>query len=258
MNFAHLADELQRQEFARLVGAVTPRIEAFRSMTPGGFRDEVAAMMERLDHTLITVSPWLVTLKAGRKYVTACANPADPTPIKVPAIRRLHEQVCAASAFKGIYVTPCSFTPDAEHYATHAPIDLVDGSLLIKSMQRSRKGVLLPQTYKVACRQCGEIVQHSLAEDEPLPCRGGHMVPPSISRAALIPYGSPTPAPGQQLAGPVPTLASGMCLAPHPGGTIIKPRNMSLKAQRRRAIKAHNQRLRGRSIKEQQADSSGR
>ena len=49
-DFAHAADELHRQEFASLAVAVTPRIEAFRSMTQGSFADEVASMMERLGH----------------------------------------------------------------------------------------------------------------------------------------------------------------------------------------------------------------
>src|SRR5262245_28712507 len=108
--------------------AVTPRIAAFCLMREG-FRDQTALMMERLSHEIITVSPWLVTVKEGRKCVTACANPADLAPVKMPAIARLHDAVVEAGAYKGIYVTPRSFTPDAQHYAEHAPIQLVDGRL---------------------------------------------------------------------------------------------------------------------------------
>jgi hypothetical protein len=39
-NFAAAA-ELRRQELARLADAVTPRIEAFRSMTLDAFRNEI-------------------------------------------------------------------------------------------------------------------------------------------------------------------------------------------------------------------------
>jgi hypothetical protein len=46
MNFAAAFDELLRQEFARLSDTVTPRIEAFRSMTRDGLRDELAGMMD--------------------------------------------------------------------------------------------------------------------------------------------------------------------------------------------------------------------
>jgi hypothetical protein len=53
MTFAAAADELRQQEFARLSAAVTPRIEAFRSMTADEFRDEIAQMLERLGHMLI-------------------------------------------------------------------------------------------------------------------------------------------------------------------------------------------------------------
>jgi hypothetical protein len=258
MNLDTLADELHRNELSRLDAARTPRLEAFCSMTRGGFLDEIAGMMERLNHAVIAATPTLVTTKEGRKYVTHCADPADRAPVKMPSIRRLHDAVIAANAARGVYVTPRSFTAEAEYYAAHAPINLVDGRLLIKSMQLSRKGVPLPQTYKAMCRQCGDIVQHALAKDDAMPCINGHLVAPTISRAALIPYRSPMPAPGQQPAA-APALAFARHPAgPHPAGTVppvsrlIKPRNMSAKAQRRRAIKAHNHKLRARAIKEQQ------
>jgi Restriction endonuclease len=252
--FAVAADELRRQEFARLADAVTPRLEAFRSMTPAGFRDEIAAMLERLGHVLITGTPDLVTTKEGRKYITACAVPTDQTPVKTPALSRLHDAIVAANAARGFYVTPRSFTPAAEQYAESAPIDLVDGALLIKAMHKSRKGVLLPQTYKAMCRQCGEIVQHRLDNSEALPCGGGHLVPPTIARAALI---KPRPPQPQQpaSANPKPGFAA------HPAGAnaaktgrVIRPRNMSAKAQRRRAIKAHNQQMRARALRQQPDD----
>jgi Restriction endonuclease len=255
MNFTALADELDRQEFARLSAAITPRIEVFCSMTREGFRDQIALMMERLGHEIVTLAPWLVTMKEGRKCVTACANPADLAPVKMPAIGRLHDAVIAASAYKGIYVTPRSFTPDVEHYADHAPIQLVDGRMFIKSMQLSRKGLLLPQTYKAMCRQpgCGEIVQHRLDKDEALPCPNGHFVPPSQSRAKLIPYRPPTPAAQPAAPNPAPAYALHP-VGPHPTGampSVIKPRVMTPKAQRRRAIKAHNRKLQARAIKQQ-------
>jgi hypothetical protein len=238
MNFAVAADELHRQEFARLAAAVTPRIEAFRSMTRDIFREEIAAMLERLGHMLISAGGDIVTVKDGRKYLTACAEPTEPTPTKTPAVRRLHEAVVAAGAARGFYVTPRGFTPEAEHYAAHAPIDLVDGALLIKSMQRSRKGILLPLAYRAMCRQCGEIVQHRLDNAEARPCGSGHLVAPTISRAALIPFRPPSPA--------EPDAAARTARPGH----VVKPRNMSPKAQRRRAIRAHNHRLRSRAIRQ--------
>jgi hypothetical protein len=258
-NIDALADQLDRDEFARLSAAITPRIAIFCSMTCEGFRDETALMMERLGHEIITLAPLLITMKEGRKCVTVCANPADLAPVKMPAIGRLHDAVIAASAYKGIYVTPRSFTPEAHYYADHAPIQLVDGPMFIKAMQISRKGLLLQQTYKAMCRQrcCGEIVQHRLDKDEPLPCPNGHVVAPTQSRAKFVPYRSPSPAPEAPALNP--TLAYTLHPSgPHPAGTmppIIKPRIMTAKAQRRRAIKAHNRRLRARAIKEQPPES---
>jgi Restriction endonuclease len=127
INFPAAADELRRQEFARLNAAVTPRIEAFRSMTGDAFRTEIALMLERLGHTVISSVTDIVTIKDGRKYITACAMPTEQTPTKAPAVRRLHDAVIGANAARGFYVTSRSFTPEAEHYAASAPIDLVDG-----------------------------------------------------------------------------------------------------------------------------------
>jgi hypothetical protein len=187
MNFAIAADELRQQEFARLSDAVTPRIEALRSLTPDAFRVHIALMLERLGHAIITTAPDLVTTKGGRKYVTACANPLDAAPTKTPALARLHAAVVSANAAGGFYVTARSFTPDAEHYTATLPIlTLVDSELLNRSMQRSLKGVTLPPTYKAMCCQCGEIVQHRLEKGEALPCGNGHLVPPTIARASLV------------------------------------------------------------------------
>jgi hypothetical protein len=222
----HAAGELRQQELARLSAAVTPRLEAFRSMTRDIFRDEIAQMLERLGHTLISAAGEIVTTKDGRKYITACADPTEPAPAKTPALRRLHDVIVAAGAARGFYVTPRSFTPDAEHYAASAPIDLVDGGLLIKAMQRSRKGMTIPPSYRALCCQCGEIVRHRLDKAEALACRNGHLVAPTIARAALVPFRPPPAETGAAPAGKP--------------GFIIKPRNMSPKAQRRRKIRTHN------------------
>jgi hypothetical protein len=191
--FALAADELRQQEFARLMDAVTPRIEALRSMTPAAFRNEIAMMLERLGHTLITdpAAPELVSTKDGRKFITTCANPGDPTPTMIPALQRLHDRVLAASAAAGFYVTARTFTDQAQQYAETAPIHLVDGELLTRSMNRSKKGVHLPQTYKAMCRQCGDVIQHRLRQAKALPCGNGHLVAPTIARAALVPRRQP-------------------------------------------------------------------
>jgi Restriction endonuclease len=229
------AEKLRRQEFARLSQAVTPRIEAFRAMTADAFRAEISAMLERLGHTIISSISDIVTTKGAQKFIVACAAPVDKT-TKTPALRRLHDSVVAGGATRGIYVTPREFTPEAEHYAASAPIDLVDGALLIKSMHRSRKGLLLPSSYKAMCCQCGDIVRHTLDKADAVPCGNGHPVAPTIARAALVPY---RPDPSEQ-----PAAAA----RPKPS-RVIRPGGMSAKAQRRRKIKAHNNRRRSRALK---------
>jgi hypothetical protein len=168
-----------------------------------------------------------VTTKGGRKYVTHCANPLDAAPTKSPAIARLHAAVVKANAAGGFYVTPRSFTPDAEHYAATMPmITLVDGELLNRSMQRSLRGVALPQTYRAMCCECGEIVQHRLDQGKALPCSNGHLVPATIVRASLVKPRQP-----QQAAADA---------KPDRAPKLIRFRNMSAKAQIKRRMRAHN------------------
>jgi restriction endonuclease Mrr len=124
MNFTAPADELSRQEIDRLSDALVPRIEALRSMTPPAFRAVIADMWQRFGHEIVTdpSAPHLVTTKAGKKFVTACAAPADPTPTATRDIARLHDAVISHNAERGFFVTVRSFTPQAEQYAESAPV----------------------------------------------------------------------------------------------------------------------------------------
>jgi Restriction endonuclease len=231
MNFAAASNQLWKREFDRLSDTVTPRIEALRSLTLSAFRTEISLMLERLGHSIITPAPELVTTKGGRKYVTHSANPLDAAPTKSPAIARLHAAVVTANAAGGFYVTARSFTPDAEHYAATMPmISLVDGELLNRSMQRSLRGVALPQTYRAMCCECGDIVQHRLDKAQAVPCRSGHLVPATIARDSLV---KPRPQPAPPAAGHIPSHAP----------KLIRFRNMHPKAQIKRRIRAHNAQL---------------
>jgi hypothetical protein len=259
MNFTAAFEEMKRREYARLAAAVTPRIEAFCSMTFDELGDQLASMFERLDHTVITIRPDLVTERYGRKYVIAWATPTDHAPVKTPALKRLRDTVLAANAVKGIYVTPRSFTPEADYFASTAPIKLIDGAELIRTMQRSRKGLLLPQSYKVVCQECGEIVQHRLDNDEALACANAHLVAPCWSLGDFRPYRSPTLSRQPATASPQPAFTAHPA-GPHPGGSgpVIRPRNISGKAQRRRAVRAHNQQRRLHILElDQQDDERG-
>lgn len=229
MNFAAAADELRQQEFARLTDALVPRIEALRMMTPPAFRATVAVMLERFGHTIIgnPEAPELVTARGGQKFLTACARPADLTSTGTRDLARLHEAVITANAQRGFFVTTRSFTDQAEQFARTAPLDLIDGARLMKALNQSRKRVLLPQTYKAMCAQCGEIVQHRLdrEQDEARPCGNGHMVAPTIARAMLLP--------------PRPASNGG-------GDSTTKP---ALRPLSRREVRAHNYKYEARMMR---------
>jgi hypothetical protein len=235
MNFDTAAAELHRQEYARLGAFVTPRPEQLRAMTGGELRIENALMWERLGHILHSGpdAPELVTTRGERKFIAMCANPADPEPTGSSALRRLRDRVVASGAERGFFVSVRGFTAEARQFAETAPVQLIDGEAFIRALQRSRKGELLPQTYRAMCRQCGDIVRHRLDSDEARRCANGHFVAPTIARAELI---KPRPLQREHRS------------AAAPAPEIVRVRNMSAKARRRRAIKAHNQRVRGRAI----------
>jgi len=189
--FATKVAELRQNEMARLSAAVAPRIETFRAMTCDMLRVEVAAMLDRLGHHVVSSAGDIVTEKGGQKFITACAIPTDTTPTGIAAVRRLHGAIVANGAARGFYITPHRFAPEAIHYAASAPLDLIDGPLLIKAMRKSRNEMNVPTTYRAMCALCGAIVQHDLDREQAILCGNGHPVPPSIARAALVPYLAP-------------------------------------------------------------------
>lgn len=197
-------------------------------MTRETFRALIADMLQRFGHDIVTDpnAPFLVTTKAGKKFITECAVPTDTAPTGTRKLAALHDAVIAANAARGFFITVRSFTEAAGEYAESAPLDLIDGKRLVKVLNQSRKHVLMPQTYKAMCQQCGEIVQHRLdrEQDEARPCSNGHPVAPTIARGMLLP-----PRPG----------AHGASSTHEPA-----PRPYS-----RREIRAHNYRYEARMMK---------
>jgi len=226
------ADQLRREELARCLAAVPPTLEGLQSLPPPAFRVQIAMMMERLGHTIVTEpgAPDLVTTKDGQKFVTACATPTNPIPASARDLQRLHQAVIAANAEVGIYVTPRSFTPDAEEFTRTLPIiRLVDGAKLMQSMALSFKDIPLPQTYRAKCCECGDIVQHNLDKGEAVPCRNGHKVPATIALRSIMP--------------PKSDAASTPDQSPKPAA----------RAYSRREVRAHNYKYEARMMKKPRA-----
>ena len=199
-------------------------------------------MWERIGQQVIT-SPdaaELVHLKGKRKFISVCANPSVPAPARSAAIRHLRDRVVAASAERGFYFSVHGFTAEALDYADTAPVQLVDCAQLFRAVESSREGMQLPETYKAMCRQCGDIVQHRPDRKEPLPCENGHPVAPTIALRDLI---KPAPASARS--------NSDRPASPSHAPNVIKYRNMSAKAQRRRKIRAHNHQVRTRAVRQQ-------
>jgi hypothetical protein len=123
MNFDLAADKLHREEFSRLAYAVTPRPEELRAMTVDALRDEIAAMRERLGHSVINslAAPEIVTIKGERKFITIYANPSAPDATRSGAVCQLRDRVVAASAERGFYASVRGFTAEAQQFAEHRP-----------------------------------------------------------------------------------------------------------------------------------------
>ena len=236
--FEVAANELRRQEFARLADALPLRLEALRALTPAAFRAEIALMAERFGYEIAgdPSAVDLVIIRAGDKRIVACSSPGDVAPVSMQALARLHDAIITANAASGFYATARSFTEGAEDYAASAPIRLIGGRLLARLMRRSKAGKTLPETYRAMCRLCGDVVRHRLDQTDALPCANGHLVAPTIARATLLPRREK---PAAEHA------------ASRQPGAKPRPRNMSAKAQRRRAIKAHNHQLRARAVRTQ-------
>jgi Restriction endonuclease len=230
MNFAASALELQRQEYARQKAAQPPRPEQLRSMPASELRGQAVRLWLALGHEMVTGpdAAELIHTRKGQKFITVCANPADLAPTGSAALRRLRDRVVANSAERGFYISVRGFTAEARHFANSAPVRLLDCDEFIAALKRRiRKASPL---YKAMCRDCGDIVQHSLDSSAPKRCINGHAVPQPMARGD---FEKPPKSSGQ------PAIAA-LTIAP----AIIRYRDMSPKAQRRRAIKAHNYMLR--------------
>jgi hypothetical protein len=188
-NFIAAAEELRESEYSRLAGTVAPTVEKLRSLTSAQFRARVVTMLEHFGHELATTenAAVLVMTKGGHKFVVSLAAPTNLAPTALRDLTRLHSAVIAASATSGFFITARGFTPEAEAYAATAPLKLVDGEKLVASINRGMDSTTMPNGYRVMCRQCGDIVKHTLDRAEAVPCRNGHPVAPTIARATLVP-----------------------------------------------------------------------
>ncbi len=215
------ADDLRQHEIERIKATTISTLAGLRALLPDELRSEVAGMLESLGyiHHVTDDAGDLIVSKDGRKLVVACAKP--PEPVRRQAIARLHEAITRANAAAGFYVTARQFDPDAVSYAAGLPITLVDGDKLMASMRQSKAGIEPPVAYKAMCRICGAVVEHRLTHAEAMPCCSGHLVAPTIARAAIFPE-------------PARPVATGGKASPAP----------RQRRRRRKTVKAHNKRLR--------------
>jgi hypothetical protein len=233
MKFDEAAAELQRCEYARFAAAVIPRPEQLRSMTTAQLRTQTAVLWEALGHDIKTRpdADELIHVLDRRKYITICGNPVDRQPVNASTLRRLRDRVVASGADRGFYISMRGFTAEARYFAETAPVQLLDCDRFIQALHRVRKEAKVSPLYQAMCRECGDIVRHSLDDSTPKHCANGHTVPQPMARADF------EKAPASRSDQPVAATST-----PAFRPAVVKYRDMSSKAVRRRAMKAHNYR----------------
>lgn len=186
-DFARAADQLRQKEFARLSRAIVPTVESLRLLHGPELRGLIVSMLDRSGYEVQTAPDAgnLVTTKDGKKYLVAIAPTNNSASIPVRDLMRLHDAVIEANATEGFFVTTRRFTDDAVEYARTAPLQLMDGPKLVKSIMNSMVGVTMPDTYRAMCRRCGDIVLHRLDHPKTCTCGNGHEVAPTIAQALL-------------------------------------------------------------------------
>lgn len=156
-SYAAAADELHRQEIARLKDFVAPSLKSLRGMTPADIRAVIGVMLQSFGHKLITdpsMSELLVTGRNDQKFLIACATPTNPAPTKLTALCEFHSRIIAANTVKGFYITPRRFAREAEQFAASAGMKLFDGPRNSSSRSSAARPISYCRTPTRPCAAC--------------------------------------------------------------------------------------------------------
>lgn len=192
------ASELLDNERARLAKILVPSIQELRRLTWQQFEDQVASMFTRLGY-VVQQTPYVkdhgrdaILWKNGGKFLLECKKYAEGAVSGRRDLQILHSNLSTDNAVSGFFVTAGGFSKEAIEFARGKPIELVDGSQLVRLMFES-KPASEDDSYRSLCRQCGAIVLHRLRAPRLERCSRGHDVAPTLDLAGVLTSGGAAP-----------------------------------------------------------------
>jgi Restriction endonuclease len=136
----------RREAIKREAVAQVWTLERLRALTPSGFEQVVAMMLERSSYTQVEVvggsGDLGVDIKAigpsGEQVVVQCKRYSAGNNIGSYAMQAFYGMTLHHRADKGIYVTTSSYTRQARELGEQHGIQLIDGESLAKTFRRNR------------------------------------------------------------------------------------------------------------------------
>lgn len=181
------AAELRLQEASRLAQSLIPSVDELRKLSPSAFEDEIARMFERLGYTVMQ-TPYsndhgrdAILHKNGEKFLLECKRYREGGACGRPELQKFHSAIVSDRARRGFFITTGRFSKGAREFAKTVPIDLVDGSQLLKFMYDSKCDASQDDVYESMCAECGDLVQHRLRNPREEKCRYRHPVRPTLT-----------------------------------------------------------------------------
>jgi restriction system protein len=130
-------------------------------LSPKEFEEQTAEMFKRLGYEVkVTgrshdIGVDVEMEKNGKKSIVQCKHYTSK--VGRPELARFYGDLAHHLADDGFFVTTNYFTLDAKKYADDKPIELVDGSMLIKYMKDAKMG-FLSNPENNFCPKCGSIL----------------------------------------------------------------------------------------------------
>jgi HJR/Mrr/RecB family endonuclease len=181
------ADDLVRQERERLAASLVPSLAELRALSPQRFEDEIAEMFKRLGFE-VKQTPYVndmgrdaIMKKKGKTYLLECKRYGESGTSGRPELQKFYAAILDDGAVLGYFVTTGSFTKGAVEWAATKPIELIDGTTLLRRMLESKPLVASDDSYKSLCRQCGRSVIQQLRVPAVVRCEAGHEVEPTLT-----------------------------------------------------------------------------
>jgi HJR/Mrr/RecB family endonuclease len=187
------AYELKQGELDRLRKLRLRRFDQLLSLSAKEFEQAIAAMYSRMGYS-VHLTPHVdggkdvVMTKARKKYLVECKRYDRRRMVGRPELQKFFAALVEESAQGGFFVTTGGFSKTAQKYAIDQKIELVKGEDLVNLMREAFPDVGGDTSYKVMCKECGDIVNLDFEQGiHDGHCRNGHAVKIDFGKEELSP-----------------------------------------------------------------------